>query len=214
MRREKKEIRKLLLGKIVLDENGRLAAPEPGVFHISQGVQNGAGAVRFLGISCRERCYETDLSREEIREEAERAMMDLGRVVFLREQPEQRACLVRHLLTRPVLLTFLAEETGCSLKAWTGRGLLAWLLQRRAMLAFERAMGDLLRGAAAPVKKKKEKKRGPAQEPEEQEAPAAEAQENPAEETTETGPEGPFFEETTEEEPAMEAAPDEEDTET
>ena len=166
MRRERKEIRKLLLGRTVLDDDGKLVTPAAGVIHLSQGVQNGAGAVRILGISRRQRRYDTDLGTEDILAEAEAGMMELGRIVRLREQPGTAACLIRHLLIRPVVLVFRAEEEGCTLTAWTGRGLLAWIIQRRAIRTFEHELGELLRpGAAAPKEKRGKRPEKPREEP-------------------------------------------------
>ena len=154
MRREKREIRRLLLGKAVIDGDGKFITPEPGTVYIPQGVQNGAGAIRFLGLTGRSRYYVTDLGKEEILAAAEARMMDQGRGVRLREQPEAVACLIRRLLTRSVLLVFRAEEEGWVLTAWTGRGLLARVFQNRAFRDFERLMDGSIRRTEKPRKRK------------------------------------------------------------
>ena len=74
MRKDKKEIRNLLLGKMVLDEDGRLVTPPAGTFRVPQGVTDGAGSVRLFGITGKARRYETDLSEEAMMEAAAEAM--------------------------------------------------------------------------------------------------------------------------------------------
>ena len=88
MKKEKKELRDLLLGKAVLDDDGKLITPASGVFRVPQGITNGAGAVRFLGISGKKRLYETDLDEEELMEEARKCIANIGRGVRLRQQPD------------------------------------------------------------------------------------------------------------------------------
>ena len=176
MRREKKEIQKLLLGRAVQDTDGKLVTPEPGTIFFTQGVQNGAGAVRLLGISGRKRRYAAEGSPEEILAEAVEKMLDLGRAVRLREQPGTAACLLRYLLTRPVLLVFRAGGDGCELTAWTGRGLLARAFQYRAIHAFERLLGDRLQPGSPAQRKRKERRSEP--EGSAEEAPEDTGQEN------------------------------------
>ncbi len=160
MRKDKKEIRDLLLGKAVLDEDGKLVTPGSGIFRMPQGITNGAGAVRFLGISGKKRCYETDLSEEELMEEAGACMQSIGRGVRLRQQPDAAACLIRYVLTMPVLLTFRWVEGRGLLTAWAGRGLTGRISRWRAIRAFEGPMAEMLRlSSEEPPEEQKEKKR-------------------------------------------------------
>ena len=93
MKKDKKEIRNLLLGKAVVDEEGRLVTPEAGTFRVPNGIADGAGAVRFLGVSGKTQYYETDLSEEEIMARAREHMRNSGRGVYLRQHPDAAACL-------------------------------------------------------------------------------------------------------------------------
>ena len=138
------------MGKTVLDEEGRLVTPEAGTIRVPMGIADGAGAVRFLGVSGKVRCYESDLSEEELMEHAKECMADLGRGVRLRQRPEALACLIRYVLTKPVILSFRCVEGRGILTAWTGRGLTCRLSQNRAIRAFEHPLADLLRISVEP----------------------------------------------------------------
>ena len=150
MRKDKKEIRNLLLGKAVVDEEGRLVTPEAGTFRVPNGIADGAGAVRFLGVSGKTQCYESDLGEEELMAQAAECMRGIGRGVYLRQHPDAAACLIRYVLTRPALLVFRRVEGLGVLTAWTGRGIMSWASRLRAIRAFERTMGDAIRFSAAP----------------------------------------------------------------
>ena len=186
MKKDKKEIRNLLLGKAVVDEEGRLVTPEAGTFRVPNGIADGAGAVRFLGVSGKTQYYETDLSEEEIMSRAREHMRNSGRGVFLRQHPDAAACLIRYVLTRPALLVFRWVEGQGVLTAWTGRGIMSWASRLRAIRAFERSMGDVIRYSTAPppeeepeAKKNGRRKRRKAS-PEEAQTPPPGREEAPA----------------------------------
>ena len=178
MKKDKKEIRNLLLGKAVVDEEGRLVTPEAGTFRVPNGIADGAGAVRFLGVSGKTQYYETDLSEEEIMARAREHMRNSGRGVYLRQHPDAAACLIRYVLTRPALLVFRWVDGQGVLTAWTGRGIMSWASRLRAIRAFERTMGDVIRYSTAPPpeeepeEKKRRRKREKAA-PEETQTPRA-----------------------------------------
>ena len=186
MKKDKKEIRNLLLGKAVVDEEGRLVTPEAGTIRVPNGIADGAGAVRFLGVSGKTQYYETDLSEEEIMARAREHMRNSGRGVFLRQHPDAAACLIRYVLTRPALLVFRWVEGQGVLTAWTGRGIMSWASRLRAIRAFERSMGDVIRYSTAPppeeepeAKKNGRRKRRKAS-PEEAQTPPPGREEAPA----------------------------------
>lgn len=162
MKKEKKEIRDVLMGKTVLDEDGCLTTLEPGMFRVPQGVMDGAGGVFLLGIARRSRVYETAYSREDTLAWADQRMMELGRVVRLRTQPDTAACRIRYVLTRPAMLTFRFVGGQAVLTAWAGRGLTAWISLGRALRAFEQQLPEGIRPSreALPREKKERKDRG------------------------------------------------------
>lgn len=187
------------MGKAVLAEDGRLAAVPAGTWMPTPiGIGDGAGAVRFLGVTSRVRTYATKNGRERVMTIARKSMQNVGRGLALSEQPEAVACLIRYVLTRPAVLVFTYVDGVPTLTAWAGRGLTGWLSLRRAIRAFEIGLPDTMVGAEGKLKKekkppkekkeKKEKKKKKGEAKEEtptQEAPADEAQEVPVEEAQE-----------------------------
>ena len=155
---ELKEIRSVLLGRTVLANDGRITTLEPG-FHLSAGVSDGAGAVRFFGVKKTVRVYETSLSEENTLKAAQTAMENIGRGLLLKEQPDTKACLIRSILTRPVVLVFRYEEGKPILTACTGRSPTAWLAIRRALYAFTDELPEGVRPAEEQPKPKKNKDR-------------------------------------------------------
>lgn len=160
MKREKKEIRDILLGKTVLDEDGALTTLEPGMFRVPQGIMDGAGGVFFLGIARRARCYSSTYSEKDTLALAVSCMLDLGRLVRLRLQPETAACRIRYVLTRPAVLTFRYVDGLPVLTAWTGRGLMAWLTLRRAIRSFERLLPEGIQPTSGKAPEEPKERRG------------------------------------------------------
>lgn len=160
---QKKEIRNVLLGRTQPTEDGRIAALRPGEIGTLQGVGDGAGAVRFLGIGRKAKLLSSKVPELRSKEIAYEIMKDIGRRVYLWQQPETPACLIRYILTRPVLLTFDYLEGKPVLTAWAGRGITGWISRRRAISAFLKRMPKQMTTAQgdAPVDEveKKQKKK-------------------------------------------------------
>ena len=133
----RKEIKRALLGKTYLLDDGRLAVMTENDFRIPLGVNDGAGSVMLFGIGCRSVYIETEAAPEDAVSAARRAMRYVGRELVLFEQPDAAACMRRYRLTRPVVLTFRYTEEGVPiLAAWTGRGPLSFISRRLVMRAF------------------------------------------------------------------------------
>ena len=152
------EIRRVLLGRVAPGPDGWLIPIPKGEFVLPVGIADGAGAVRFLGMTRRVRRYGTKRGRTWVLATAGKAMEDLGRGVSLQEQPEAAACLIRYVLTRPAVLVFGYEDGAPTLTAWTGRGLTGRLSLRRAIRAFERGLPEDMTAEEVKVKKTKKKK--------------------------------------------------------
>lgn len=135
-REAKQEIRRVLMGRTMPTEDGRLIAMEKGQGRIPIGISDGAGAACFLGICKKARRLKVSCAAPKARELALKVMQDVGREVVLPEQPQAAACLIRYLLTRPAVLVFAYQDDLPVLTAWTGRGLTGWISLRRALHAF------------------------------------------------------------------------------
>ena len=142
---KKAEIKRVLLGRAVLADDGRLIAIPAGTFMKTPiGIGDGASAVGIFGMSHRIRRYETKDGRTRITEAAKKSMQNIGRGLILNEQPEAAACLIRYVLTRPAVLVFTWEDGTPTLTAWTGRGLTGWISLCRAIKAFEKGLPDTM----------------------------------------------------------------------
>ncbi len=151
------EIKRVLMGRVVLGEDGRLIAlPAGTILRTPIGIGDGADAVLLLGVSRRIRRYGTKDSKARLMEAAKKSMQNVGRGLALNEQPEAIACLIRYVLTRPAVLVFTWEDGTPTLTAWTGRGLTGWISLRRAIRAFESGLPDTV--AATELKPSEEDK--------------------------------------------------------
>lgn len=139
-RKARQEIRRVLMGRTDLAEDGRLVAIEKGRLRIPFGIADGAGAACFFGISKKARRLDVSCSMQKARSSAVSVMQDIGRELYLPEQPEAAACLIRYVLTRPAVLIFDYQNNVPMLTAWTGRGLTGWISLRRALKAFLKRM--------------------------------------------------------------------------
>lgn len=138
---DKKEIRDILLGRIVrLDEELWGAAPAGARFHF-HGVRDGAGDVRLFGVTRRSHRYRTaEMEKADAFAAAETALNSMGRPMQLKSAPEERACLYAPNWIAPVLLTLAQDGDGLVLTAYTGKSMLLgqfrcrialWILERR-----------------------------------------------------------------------------------
>ncbi len=152
-REAKQEIRRVLLGRTEPAKDGRLTAMEKGQVRIPIGVADGAVAVRFFGICKKARRLKASCSEEKAKQIALSLMQDIGRVLYLPHQPDVSACLIRYLLSRPVVLIFDFQDGIPVLTAWTGRGLSGWLSLRRALRSFIKRMPKELTVSDQPIPK-------------------------------------------------------------
>lgn len=149
---KKAEIRRVLLSRALLGEDGRLyPVPAGKIMRTPIGVGDGAAAVRLFGVTRRVRNYATKDGKPRVREAAKKSMQNIGRGLGLSEQPDAIACLIRYVLTRPVVLTFDYENGAPTLTAWAGRGLTAWISLHRAIRAFEKGLPDTMTASSVKV---------------------------------------------------------------
>ncbi len=154
-----KDVRAVLLGRTALLEDGRLTNYVHGEFNIMSGVSDGAGSVLFFGMAKRSRAFKTRFSEQKALNAARSAMMEIGRGVVPRSDPEMPACLIRYILTKPVVLTFKYVEGVPVVTAYSGRSLTALISLRRAIAAFTDELPDGMTAAEekAPEEEKEEK---------------------------------------------------------
>lgn len=138
-----REIRQVLLGRTVWTQDGFLKVRQKGQHMGFQGVGNGWAAVRFLGISHRERLYR--LPANAPKKLTEELLYRMGRPLQLEEQPKAVACLCRYLMSAPVLLIAEREENLLRVSAYTARGLLSPLAHLRTLNSFEKGLPETVK---------------------------------------------------------------------
>lgn len=149
---DKKEIRDILLGRVVqLDEQFWGVAPSDAKFHF-QGLKDGAGDVRLFGVTHLTRCYQVVEMEPAIAfAAAETALYSMGRPMYLELAPEKKACLYAPNWIAPVLLTFEQVGEQLQLTAYTGHSLLVgrircriaqWILEQRLPEGVVRTAAD------------------------------------------------------------------------
>lgn len=119
----KNELRKLLTGRTVRDEEGVLMAVPEGSRLIYQGVSDTTGHRKILERSAvMEVARDTDAAFYQVLE----ALQRVGILVNMRSQPKALCALKRYFLTKAVILCVLPEQDGqIRIRAYTGRSLLA-----------------------------------------------------------------------------------------
>ena len=137
-----KEIKKVLLGRTKLLEDGRLSTLGEGDFMMPRGVVDGAASVRFLGVMRKAKILKSDLPEWKIRETVAKAMQNIGRGLVLQEEPEAIACLLRYVLSRPAVLCFSWQDGLPVIGAYTGRGLTGFISLIRALNAFKKELPE------------------------------------------------------------------------
>jgi hypothetical protein len=149
---DKKEIRDILLGRVVqLDEQFWGVAPSDAKFHF-QGLKDGAGDVRLFGVTHLTRCYQVlEMEPAIAFAAAEMALYSMGRPMRLELTPEKKACLYAPNWIAPVLLTFEQAGEQLQLTAYTGHSLLVgrircriarWILEQRLPEGVVRTAAD------------------------------------------------------------------------
>jgi len=154
------EIKRVLMGRAVIGEDGLLSAVPAGTFLPTPlGIGDGAVGVSIFGMSRRIRHYETKDGKTRVMAAAKKSMQNIGRGLNLSEQPEAVACLIRYVLTRPTVLVFTWEDGTPTLTVWTGRGLTGWISLRRAINAFEKGLPDTMTANEVNVSEEQKKSR-------------------------------------------------------
>lgn len=132
----KKELKRALLGRTVVTEDGKLAVMAEGDYRIPLGVSDGALSVSIFGIGFKSMYIASSLTPASTMKAAREAMRHVGRELLLYEMPEAAACIRRYRLTRPVVLTFSYSEDTPILTAWAGRAPLSFISRRIAIKTF------------------------------------------------------------------------------
>ena len=137
-----KEIKKILLGRTKLLEDGRLSTLGEGDFMIPRGVVDGATGVRILGVARRAKILQSDLPDRKLEDAVRKAMQNIGRGLVLQAEPDAIACLLRYIFSRPAVLCFSWQDGLPVIGAYTGRGLTGIISIARAFHSFRKELPE------------------------------------------------------------------------
>lgn len=119
----KTELRKLLTGRTIRDEEGWLIAIPEGQYLIYHGVSDRTG---YRKIKCREERLQAAPNNEEAFHKVLAALQEVGTLVNMKAKPNALCALCRFFLTKAVILCVVPEGEGIVLiQAYTGRSFLA-----------------------------------------------------------------------------------------
>lgn len=135
----KTELRKLLTGRTVRNEEGWLVAVPDGSYLVFHGVTDRTGYRKIL---CRESTVEVAESNEAAFQPVLDALQKVGILVDMQTKPEALCALCRLFLTKAVILCVTPKENGAVLvQAYTGRSLMAGIGCRLAIVRLKKKLG-------------------------------------------------------------------------
>ena len=127
----KTELRKLLTGRTIRDEEGWLVAVPEGSYLIYHGVTDKTG---YRKIKVREKRVQIAADNEAAFHLVLDALQEIGILVNMETRPDALCALYRAFLTKAVVLCVMPEENGTVLvKAYTGRSFTAGFCCRAAI---------------------------------------------------------------------------------
>lgn len=134
----KAELKKLLTGRTIRDEEGWLIAVPEGSYFIYHGVTDRTG---YRKIKCVEERVQVDADNEKAFHTVFNALQDIGPLVNLKAKPDALCALCRFFLTKTVILCVVPEEEGTVLvQAYTGRSFTAGICCRMAIAKLVKKM--------------------------------------------------------------------------
>jgi hypothetical protein len=127
----KTELRKLLTGRTIRDEDGWLIAIPEGQHLIYHGITDRTG---YHKIKCTEESLRVAPDNEAAFHKVLKALQDMGILVNMQTKPDALCALCRFFLTKAVIVCVEPKTDGVVLmQAYTGRSLLAGVCCRLAI---------------------------------------------------------------------------------
>lgn len=137
----KTELRKLLTGRTIRDEEGWLIAIPEGNYMIYHGVSDNTG---YRKIKLREERIQVAETNEEAFHRVLKALQDTGVLVNMKTKPNALCALCRIFLTKAVILCIVPEGDGLVLaQAYTGRSFTAGICCRLAISKFVKKINQM-----------------------------------------------------------------------
>lgn len=138
------QARQVLLERVDVLPDGTLQ-PNDGFERRIYGATDGEIKLRTLGVTARERWYNSDKDHRQAVYQAGKAMKNIGRGVHFTGRENIYGCLIRTYILYPVVLAFYMDEDGeLVLAGFTPRCLTARLAVYLAMKKFEQETGNIV----------------------------------------------------------------------
>lgn len=131
-----KEVRQMLLGNLV-PKDKYLEVSQSKLTGIQWGVADGADSIFILGVSRHTKYYKSSLKDNRVRDLGHKALMEIGRKVYLKSNPNAETAICRYLVTRPIVVLFEIDDIGIKVETYTSRGIPGliseWYIRRKFM---------------------------------------------------------------------------------
>ena len=131
-----KEVRQMLLGNLV-PKDKYLEVSQSKLTGIQWGVADGADSIFILGVSRQTKYYKSSLKDNRVRDLGHKALMEIGRKVYLKSNPNAETAICRYLVTRPIVVLFEIDDIGIKVETYTSRGIPGliseWYIRRKFM---------------------------------------------------------------------------------
>lgn len=143
----KRELKHILLGNYRALEDGRLTSAGESLIP-RQGFSDGAASILIFGITDKRYQYISDNKNPvQAKYAALKAMKNIGRELVVSYAPDAKACYIRGIFFRSVVLVFdeVTEADGSKqleLHAYCGRSLTTFFSIRRAVSKFDKHLPD------------------------------------------------------------------------
>ncbi len=145
----KREIKHILVGSYFTLDDGRMASGG-GKWISPLGVGDGAGPAILRGVKDKRYRYSTRLkNNKQALYNVSKAMKNIGRELALECAPDAKACYIKSVMFRPVVLLFeeIKEEDGSAhleLHAYCARSLFSFFSVSRAVSRLDKQLPDTI----------------------------------------------------------------------
>ncbi|MDD7176474.1 MAG: hypothetical protein SPG09_09910 [Lachnospiraceae bacterium] len=107
-----KELKRILMGRLVHDEKGVLMARPKGVYTSMSGFLDGYFTVLFCGVMDRERCYHSDYDLTKTKNNAYGYLQQIGQELRLMDNPQALACFTGRRALTPCVIVMEFSGSG------------------------------------------------------------------------------------------------------
>ena len=138
-----KEIRQILIGNIV-PKGKYFEVPEYGMAGLRSGLTDSADMIIIFGVARHTRYYKIDGNPNKIKAAGHKALMNIGRKVIIRSNPEAEVSYCKYMVTRPIVILFEVDDIGAKVETYTSRGIFGLISEIWIRWKFMKYMPELV----------------------------------------------------------------------